>query len=324
MKNIVSKHHIKRALMLTGIVFISALFLNYTSDHYQNKMISKNNSGLSSRKFDYRYAGIVPTERGIMPLIGQLNKDGRKLYFTSQNMRGEKQLYVMSREKTGQSFGMPTPIRDINEQQGYDIIMPTIDGSESILIFVSSKDGTQRGNDLFIAEKTENGFTHIRALDEINDPVSSDSYPWISSDGLRLYFTKQKGRHVTFHMAERKSLNDRFGTPVTIELAVGETYNNMSCVLSADEKSIFILNGEKIYFATRKSIKDKFSVPEVIASSNSETGFMNGITLTDNGAELFVFNSVGFRNTQILKFENAVATPAIQKIADNKAFEPEE
>jgi hypothetical protein len=104
-----------------------------------------------------------------------------------------------------------------------------------------------------------------------------------------------------------------------------EANNNMSCFLSNDEKEIFILNGDKIYSATRPSLKGKFSLPVEIAASTDNNGFMNGITMTDNKAEMFVFNSVGFRSTQILKFDNAAtAKPIIEKLVDNKTLEIKE
>jgi hypothetical protein len=315
------KTNMKRGYALAGIVFVSALFLNYNATNYLDMTVSEKTAAPANQKFDFRYSGIVNTGNGVMPLVGQLSKDGLKMYFTSQNMRGTKQLYVMTRTKTGETFGTPVRLKGVGEEEGYDIIMPTINGDESVLIFVNSKDGTQKGNDLYIASKVDGNFTNIRPIDEVNETGISESYPWLSKDGLRLYFTKQKGSNITFFTSERATIEDKFKAPVKLEVAVTDVHNNMSCLLSNDEKSIYVLNGDKILHSTRKSLKDKFSAPEVIATSKSDAGFMNGITLTDNTAELFVFNSVGFRNTQILKFENAASTPAVQKLVENKTFE---
>jgi hypothetical protein len=315
------KANIKRVFFLAGIVFISSLFLNNTYINHLDLGTGNENPVSGTRKFDFRYSGIVGMPNGVMPLVGQLSKDGLKLYFTSQNMRGAKQLYVMSRTKTGEPFGVPVRLKGVGDEEGYDIVMPTVSGDENILVFVNSKDGTQRGNDLYIASKSADGFDSIRPLDEINDPGISDSYPWISKDGLRLYFTKQKGSNITFHVAERKSIHEKFSAPSKLEIAISEANNNLSCVLSSDEKEIFILNGDKILHATRQSVKEKFSAPVVIATSKNDAGFMNGITITDNTAELYVFNSVGFRNTQILKFDNAAFVPTVQKLAENKTLE---
>ena len=95
----------------------------------------------------------------------------------------------------------------------------------------------------------------------------------------------------------------------------------MSCYLTNDEKEIFILSGDKIYSATRGTVKEKFGEPVEIAAANNSQGFMNGIALTDNKQEMYVFNSVGFRNTQILKFENAATKTTVKPGIENKTLQ---
>jgi hypothetical protein len=200
--------------------------------------------------------------------------------------------------------------------------MPTISGDEKTMVFVNSIDGTQKGNDLYISTKEDEqanndlyitsresedaAFGSVRPLDEINDPEMSDSYPWLSNDGLRIYFTKQKGSEITFYSAKRESLDEKFAKPRKLDFTPPKISNNMSCFLSTDELEIFALSGDKIYHATRENAFGKFSAPIEIGQS-SDNGYMSGITMTQDNAELFVFNSVGFRNTQILRFVNTEA-----------------
>ena len=152
----------------------------------------------------------------------------------------------------------------------------------------------------------DGAFVNVRPLDEINDPQISDSYPWLSNDGLRIYFTKQKGSEITIHIAERKSLNDKFSKPKKLDFSLPKISNNMSCFLSQNELEIFAVSGDKIYRATRENFTAKFSAPVEIGQSN-DNGYMSGITMTQDNSELFVFNSIGFRNTQILRFVNTEA-----------------
>jgi hypothetical protein len=149
----------------------------------------------------------------------------------------------------------------------------------------------------------------------------AESYPWLSKDGLRVYFTKQKGSSITFHFAERASINEKFGAPVKLDIEVADINNNMSCYLTNDEKEIFILSGDKIYTASRGTTKEKFGTLVEIAAASGNNGFMNGIALTDNKSEMFVFNSVGFRNTQILKFENAASKTTVKPGIENKTIQ---
>ncbi len=278
-------------------------------------------SSMDGSEFNFKYTGTVNTGSEVMPLVGQLSKDGLKMYFTSQNFKGEKQLYVMKRAKPGVAFDKPERLKGTINSADYDIIMPTVSGDEKTMVFVNSVDGTQKGNDLYITSKDEQTsnelyittrigedgpFANIRPLDEINDPELSDSYPWLSNDGLRIYFTKQKGSEITFHSADRKSVNEKFTQPKKLDIALPKISNNLSCFLSADETQIFILSGEKIYEAKRDNLFSKFSAPVEIGQSN-DNGYMSGITMTQDNAEMFVFNSIGFRNTQILHFVNTEA-----------------
>ena len=111
---------------------------------------------------------------------------------------------------------------------------------------------------------------------------------------------------ITFHVAERKSLDEKFSKPRKLDFTLPKISNNMSCFLSANELEIFALSGDKIYRATRDNFFDKFTAPIEIGQSN-DNGYMSGITMTQDDSELFVFNSVGFRNTQILRFVNTEA-----------------
>jgi len=289
--------------------------------------------------FNFKYTGTVNTGNEVMPLVGQLSKDGLKMYFTSQNFKGEKQLYVMKREKINEPFDKPVRLKGVINNAEYDIITPSVSADEKTMVFVNSVDGTQKGNDLYITAKedeqknndlyitsraSEDGaFVNARALDEINDPEMSDSYPWLSNDGLRIYFTKQKGSEITFHFAERKSLNEKFSKPKKLDITLPKISNNLSCFLSGDETEIFVLSGDKIYHARRDNLFSKFSSPIEIGQSN-DNGYMSGITMTQDNAELFVFNSIGFRNTQILRFVNTEAgkgdKPKVTA-AENKSIE---
>lgn len=261
--------------------------------------------------YSFKYTGEVNVGNEIMPLVGQLTKDGRSMYFTSQDMKGGKMLYKMDRARVNDDFSKPVAVTGEVNNGKYDIVMPTVSGDEKTMIFVSSKDGMQNGNDLYIATKDATGkYAAIRSLDEINDPSESDSYPWLSPSGLRVYFTKQKGANITFYVADRKSANDKFSNLHELGFTLPKVTNNMSCFLTNNELEIYALSGEKIYHSTRKTVYDDFAEAQEIAKTSND-GFMSGITMTNDAHELYVFNSVGFRNTQILRFINNATAQAV-------------
>lgn len=308
----------KRRFTVLGIIVLAYISMSNSS---LSKLDMTSPDEKVRMQFNFKYTGTVNTGNEVMPLVGQLSKDGLKMYLTSQNFKGEKQLYVMKREKMGESFGKPERLRGSINSVDYDIIMPTISGDERTMVFVNSIDGTQNGNDLYITSKDEQKkndlfistrvgedgpFVNVRPLDEINDPELSDSYPWISNDGMRLYFTKQHGSKITFYQATREDFGGKFSKPVKLNILLPKISNNMSCFLSVDELEIYALSGDKMYHATREAIGGEFTIPVEIAQSTND-GYMSGITMTPDNTELFVFNSVGFRNTQILRFVNTEA-----------------
>lgn len=259
---------------------------------------------ITERSFEFQYSSQIDVGAEMMPLIGQLSKDGKSMYLTGQNHQGKKHLYKMSRSKAGADFGKPERLSGAINAGKYDIIMPTLSQDEQTMVFVHSANGMQNGNDLYVATKDANGeYSIIQAMDAANDPNVSDSYPWLSADGNRLYFTKQHGSKITFYVSQRNSAAEGFGKAVELGINVPKTNNNMSCHLSSDEKELFVLSGEVIYYSARKNTTDKFTLPVEIANT-SNSGYLSGITLTDDASEMFVYNSVGFRNTQILKFTN--------------------
>lgn len=293
-----------RGIKYFGVLALGAILMSSSS---LSKFDMKMPAGveIAESKFHFKYSGEVPTGAGVMPLVGQLSKDGTNMYFSSQSNSGDKFLYKMSRTAPGEDFSAPTKVKGKLNDGSYDIIMPTVSADEKTLIFVNSLSGLQKGNDLFMAtlDEATGEYGQIRALTEVNDPNLSDSYPWLSADGNRLYFTKQFGSDIKFYISERKSAKEPFGAGKELGITLPKVSNNMSCMLNSDETELYALSGNFIYHAERKSTKDDFSIPVEIANTDN-SGYLSGITLTDDAKELFVYNSVGFRNTQILRFVN--------------------
>lgn len=297
----------KQSLQLFGLVAMVVVFMS-TSTLSTFNMTTPEAAVNSARQFQFNYTGEVFPGEGIMPLVGQLSKDGGSMYFTSQSAKGDKYLYKMNRRSVGADFAQALKIDgDLNSGK-YDVIMPSVSADENTLVFVHSANGMQKGNDLYVATLTEDGsYGNVTPLLASNDPNLSDSYPWLSPDGLRVYFTKQFGSDIKFYTTERSSLSEPFGEAKELGLTLPKVSNNMSCQLSNDETELYALSGSNIYYSKRDKATGKFGLPIEIANT-SNSGYLSGITMTSNAEELFVFNSVGFRNTQILRFVNSEQT----------------
>lgn len=290
-----------KILSLPVIALLTMLFMsNTTTSIYDMKGGEE-----SSKKFDFMYSGTVNPGNGMMPLVGQMSKDGKKLYFSSQNHQGKRALHVSARNVKGADFISNTKIEGLDNHQ---VLMPSVSADEKTLVFVESNDGTQAGNDLYTASLNNNEVSNVQKLNALNEEGVSENYPFLSADGKRLYFTKQVNADIEFYVAEA-SADGGFSSPKKLKVDIPKVSNNMSCVLSNDELDMYVLSGEHIYHTQRTSLNDDFAAPVKIASSHTE-GYMTGIAMTNDTEELYVFNSIGFRNTQLLRYINTKARNA--------------
>lgn len=138
------------------------------------------------------------------------------------------------------------------------------------------------------------GFDSVRALIEINESNSAEAYPWISNDGLRLYFNKE-GANICY--TERISSNAPFSTPQKISINSSK-YDNLSSWLTNNELEIYFFirepNGKMtttLYRAIRTSILDEFTNLRKIDLLGNISDYLSGPSITQDGEKLFVYNS---------------------------------
>jgi hypothetical protein len=104
---------------------------------------------------------------------------------------------------------------------------------------------------------TEYSYDSIRELMEINVPNEADAHPWISADGLRLYYTNASNHLV---MTERTDINSYFGAPTVVPIPdLGVSY-----WLSIDELDLYFSDINYIFYAHRAAIDLPFSTPQYV------------------------------------------------------------
>lgn len=142
----------------------------------------------------------------------------------------------------------------------------------------------------------------VRPLDEINTS-SADAYPWISPDGLRLYFTQRQGNEDFFMMASRTSIDSLFGNIDFLPVTQILDYSARSCWLTNDELEIFysvsLSNNSQLYHAVRDSVGAAFSSPTLVQLSGIELDFYAGQSLTQDKSQLFLYANAGTKNVYI-------------------------
>jgi len=141
----------------------------------------------------------------------------------------------------------------------------------------------------------------VRPLSEINSPDSADAFPWISPDGLRLYYNK----HQKIYLAERKSITDSFSfiQPLKLNQKYSEYFSPW---LTNNELNIFFVerNTYTIHHAKRNSRFEDFSNDTIVKLQGDIAGFISGMSFTQDLKQLFLFRAYPTYHIAIFKLIN--------------------
>lgn len=145
-----------------------------------------------------------------------------------------------------------------------------------------------------------------RALIEINTS-EADAYPYLSSDGLRLYFTQESVDGVNLYSVSRTSVNSVFSNKK--KLSFDYPPASMSCWLTNDELEIYYssLTPNTLFYSKRSSLADSFpnsSAIELMGNTTLDCS-ISGPSFTPDKKEMYLYSIVRTdTNTirQILQF----------------------
>jgi hypothetical protein len=136
----------------------------------------------------------------------------------------------------------------------------------------------------------------------VNKPGVADAYPFLSGDGLRLYFTSNReGGHGRFFISTRKNVTDPFGEPVVLSKNLTDGYYAGS--LTADELTLCMVKSGKMYISKRISLTSEFSEPVQVKGIKENYHF--GPSISPDGNDIIVMSSSG--SNDIVKIYNKVS-----------------
>jgi len=140
----------------------------------------------------------------------------------------------------------------------------------------------------------------IRPLSELNQPGRiGEGYPYISSDGLRIYFTIG-GDNLKSNLYFARSITTQDTFSELRLLSPNFPSGSFSCWLTNDELEIYFVTNDKVlFYSSRKSISSNFNNPEkVILIGRSDDAFISGPSLSGDNQELYLYAGGG----NILRF----------------------
>jgi hypothetical protein len=151
-------------------------------------------------------------------------------------------------------------------------------------------------------------FDSIRALSELNLPLNAEAYPWISDDGLRLYYTMETDSVDMIVLSKREHIDSSFKTPQILSIN-SSLSDNLSQWLTRDELNIYFFIKESdnylkstLYHSERKSREDEFGKPSKVVLQGNISGFLWGPSFTMDMKKLYLYNS-NFDMSNTLIFE---------------------
>lgn len=220
---------------------------------------------------------------------GQLSKDGKRLYIPMTNdTLGKSYVFVYNISGSGK-YKLTTKI-DLAElpEGAYFSGQVSFSEDEREMVGVGSLNDRWENNEMFMftRESEKLPLWDVRILGELNEFGEAESYPWLSGDGLRLYYCFKN----QIYFAKRKEGDRSFKFPVPLELSFEGDI--LSCYLSSDELKLYFVNRDGlIYLATRDNKKEDFSAPILYSDDLVSENFISSFSIDDKEKIVTVYYS---------------------------------
>jgi hypothetical protein len=122
----------------------------------------------------------------------------------------------------------------------------------------------------------------------INDSTRCEAYPYLSADGLRLYFTTDReGGFGRLYFCSRNSVSENFNAPKPLSKKIADGY--YAATLTNDELTLYCSKDGEIYISTRKSLNDEFSTPKQL--KDFAAGWKFAPAISPDGNEIIIIHS---------------------------------
>jgi Tol biopolymer transport system component len=218
--------------------------------------------------------------------------DGLEIYFYSSraDSLGGFDVYSARRSSTQDPFSTPADVPGVSSTLDETVAFVSEDG---LTLLVSSRRAGGVGNfDLWIATRgtRSDAFQNPALLANINT-INREDGPWLSPDGLRLYFNSDRSTTTSndIYMASRASVSADFGPPTAVAELNGPG-NERDVTLSHDELEVFfatdVSGNYDVYTATRPDRTAAFSAPVLVTALNTAMDDL-GTGLRGDGAVMY-------------------------------------
>lgn len=134
----------------------------------------------------------------------------------------------------------------------------------------------------------------------VNTPATETS-PFLSADGLSLYFSSDQGVTVgqrDLFVANRATTADPWGTPATMGAVVNSGSDEGAPDISADGLTLYFDSGRlggqgelDIWFSTRATLVDPWSAPSNLGAAVNSASVDSSASISPDGLSLFFYST---------------------------------
>jgi hypothetical protein len=180
----------------------------------------------------------VPILNGEIECVDCLSYDGLEVYIESMVGPGNWDIRVLRRASIDEDWGPPQNLGPVVNTANVEACS-AISADGLTLYFNSNRPGGYGGSDLYIttrATKNDLWGPPVNLGPKVNSS-KEDAYPWISADGLELYFSSKRAGGYgdwDFWVAKRATKDAPWGDPVNLGPAVNSPYTETALSLSPD------------------------------------------------------------------------------------------
>ena len=229
----------------------------FCSDRKQGAKLLKKKSGWTGRDFLAVYFSQQNIDDTFEPAksfsgkINELNKntgpvtfnrEGNEIIYTQNSSVANRrdqypmQLYHASMEEEGSKWKGKEVIPFCSSN--YNYMHPALSPDGQRLFFISDKKGGEGGTDIFMAERTDRGWTRPKNLGNVVNTVSNEAFPFVHEDG-KLYFSS-KG-HIGYGGFDifftEQQADGTWSPPVNVGKPINSATDDISIAIAPDNKS---------------------------------------------------------------------------------------
>lgn len=147
---------------------------------------------------------------------------------------------------------------------------------------------THQTSTAVVLEESKSNYscTNFSELSSLNTVDTVDSYPFLSHDGLTLYYTS--GTPSRLYYSKRNSLSSDFESKSLVSNIWPSHVT--SCWLTNDELEIYFIRSLDMFYANRATINDTFGLASLVTLNGmSQWGYRAGASLLNDQSQMYLW-----------------------------------